>query len=78
MPGKSQVDKDTFRRILTRNIAFPLGMGVVTAVVFVGLILYLLAAINWVAHSERVIGDSQEIARLVSDKERMNRPSPGM
>jgi signal transduction histidine kinase/DNA-binding response OmpR family regulator/CHASE3 domain sensor protein len=69
MPGKSQVDKDTFRRILTRNIAFPLGMGVVTAVVFVGLILYLLAAINWVAHSERVIGDSQEIARLVSDKE---------
>jgi CHASE3 domain sensor protein len=38
-------------------------------VVFVGLILYLLAAINWVAHSERVIGDSQEIARLVSDKE---------
>ncbi|MGA7816437.1 response regulator [Caballeronia sp.] len=69
MPGKSQVDKDTFRRILTRNIAFPLGMGVVTAMVFVGLILYLLAAINWVEHSERVIGDSQEIARLVSDKE---------
>ncbi len=68
MPA-THVDKDAFRRILMRNLAFPLAMGVATALVFVGLILYLLSSIDWVEHSERVIGDSQEVARLVSDKE---------
>ena len=69
MPTRFGVDQLTFRRILSRNIALPLGAGLVTAIAFVGLVLYLLSAINWVEHSERVIGNTQEIGRLVSEKE---------
>lgn len=69
MPTRFGVDQLTFRRILARNIALPLGAGVATALAFVGLVLYLLSAINWVEHSERVIGNTQEIGRLVSEKE---------
>ncbi|WCM18281.1 response regulator [Paraburkholderia bryophila] len=69
MPTRTRIDQNTFRRILLRNIALPLAVGVATAVTFVGLVFYLLSAINWVEHSERVIGNTQEIARLVGDKE---------
>ncbi|BBU32810.1 two-component system sensor histidine kinase/response regulator (plasmid) [Burkholderia sp. THE68] len=69
MPLRSGVDEASFRRILFRNIALPLGTGLVTAVAFVALVLYLLSGINWVEHSERVIGNAQEIGRLVSEKE---------
>ncbi|GAB5095859.1 response regulator [Caballeronia sp. HLA56] len=69
MPLRSGVDETTFRRILLRNIALPLGTGIVTAVAFVALVLYLLSGIDWVEHSERVIGNTQEIGRLVGEKE---------
>ncbi|SAK52605.1 multi-sensor hybrid histidine kinase [Caballeronia fortuita] len=69
MPLRTGVDEASFRRILFRNIALPLGTGVVTAVAFVALVLYLLSGINWVEHSERVIGNAQELGRLVSEKE---------
>jgi CHASE3 domain sensor protein len=69
MPLRSGVDEAGFRRIVLRNIALPLGTGVVTAVAFVALVLYRLSGINWVEHSERVIGNAQEIGRLVSEKE---------
>ncbi|KXV12198.1 two-component system sensor histidine kinase/response regulator [Caballeronia megalochromosomata] len=69
MPLRSGVDEASFRRILFRNIALPLATGVVTAVAFVVLVLYLLSGINWVEHSERVIGNAQELGRLVSEKE---------
>ncbi|MDR5824233.1 response regulator [Caballeronia sp. LZ043] len=69
MPLRSGVDEASFRRILLRNITLPLATGIVTAVAFLALVLYLLSGINWVEHSERVIGNAQEIGRLVSDKE---------
>ncbi|MBC8641521.1 response regulator [Caballeronia sp. EK] len=69
MPLRSGVDEASFRRILLRNIALPLGTGLVTAIAFVVLVLYLLSGINWVEHSERVIGNAQELGRLVSEKE---------
>ncbi|MDR5761289.1 response regulator [Caballeronia sp. LZ035] len=69
MPLRSGVDEASFRRILLRNITLPLATGIVTAVTFLALVLYLLSGINWVEHSERVIGNAQEIGRLVSDKE---------
>ncbi|MFM0326778.1 response regulator [Caballeronia glebae] len=69
MPLRSGVDEASFRRILFRNIALPLGTGLVTAIAFVALVLYLLSGLNWVEHSERVIGNAQEIGRLVSEKE---------
>ena len=69
MPSQTRIDQAAFRRILARNIALPLGVGVATAIAFVALVLYLLLASSWVEHSERVIGNTQEIARLVGEKE---------
>src|SRR5580698_1779002 len=69
MPAPSALDQHGFRRILLRNIALPLGVGVVSAIVFVALILYLLSAMNWVDHSEQVIGDANELQRLIVEQE---------
>jgi signal transduction histidine kinase/DNA-binding response OmpR family regulator/CHASE3 domain sensor protein len=65
----SNIDKDQFRRILSRNVAMPLGMGVLSALVFVGIIAYLINVLSWVEHSEHVIGRANEVNRLSSDME---------
>ncbi|WP_233854526.1 response regulator [Paraburkholderia sp. HD33-4] len=69
MTASQAVDQLRFRRILRRNIALPLGVGVVTMALFVGLIAYLVSTISWVEHSERVIGDANEMLRLAVDRE---------
>ncbi|WP_175112183.1 CHASE3 domain-containing protein, partial [Paraburkholderia solisilvae] len=63
------VDQTHFRRIIRRNIALPLGVGLATVAVFVALIAYLVSTVNWVEHSERVIGDANELMRLAVDRE---------
>ncbi|NNG22435.1 response regulator [Telluria aromaticivorans] len=68
MPGSS-LDNSQFRRILTRNVALPLTMSVVTAVVFVAIIAYLINVLNWVEHTERVIGNAQEVSKLSAEME---------
>ena len=68
MAGPS-IDNLQFRRILTRNVALPLAMSVVTAIVFVGIIAYLINVLNWVEHSERVIGNAQEVSKLSAEME---------
>ena len=68
MAGPS-IDNSQFRRILSRNVALPLGLSVVTAIVFVALIAYLINALNRVEHSERVIGSAQEVSKLAADME---------
>jgi signal transduction histidine kinase/CheY-like chemotaxis protein/CHASE3 domain sensor protein len=68
MPGTS-IDSTQFRRILSRNVAMPLGMGVLSALVFVGIIAYLINVLSWVEHSERVIGRANEVSRMASDME---------
>ncbi|WP_288379666.1 response regulator [uncultured Massilia sp.] len=68
MPGLS-IDNSQFRRILTRNVALPLAMSVVTAIVFVGIIYYLINVLSWVEHSERVIGQGQEVSKLSAEME---------
>ncbi|WP_409266184.1 response regulator [Massilia sp. BHUDP2] len=68
MAGPS-IDNSQFRRILSRNVALPLGLSVVTAIVFVALIAYLINALNRVEHSERVIGNAQEVSKLAADME---------
>jgi len=68
MPGLT-IDNTQFRRILTRNVALPLAMSVVTAAVFVGIIYYLITVLNWVEHSERVIGQGQEVSKLSAEME---------
>jgi CheY-like chemotaxis protein/CHASE3 domain sensor protein len=68
MTGPS-IDNSEFRRILTRNVALPLGLSVITAIVFVGIIAYLISVLNRVEHSERVIGNAQEVSKLTADME---------
>ena len=69
MPAFTAVDQDKFRRIIRRNIALPLGMGLLTAAVFVALIAYLVNTMSWAEHSERVIGNANEMLRLAVDRE---------
>ncbi|MGF6506555.1 signal transduction histidine kinase/DNA-binding response OmpR family regulator/CHASE3 domain sensor protein [Paraburkholderia sp. 32] len=69
MTASPAVDQLRFRRILRRNIALPLGVGLVTMALFVGLIAYLVSTMNWAEHSGRVIGDANELLRLAVDRE---------
>ncbi|WP_029523853.1 response regulator [Polaromonas glacialis] len=69
MNDSQPVTQDSFRRILSRNISFPLGLGALSAVLFLVLIAYLLSILNWVEHSERVIGNANQVARLNSEME---------
>ncbi|MBI0325580.1 response regulator [Burkholderia plantarii] len=69
MTATAAVDQTAFRRIIQRNIALPLGMGIVTAGVFIALVFYLVSTMSWVEHSERVIGDANEMLRLAVERE---------
>ena len=68
MPGPT-IDNSAFRRILSRNVALPLGMSIVSAVVFVGIIAYLINNLTWVEHSQKVIGNAHEIRKLSAEME---------
>ena len=65
----STIENSEFRRILTRNVALPLGMSIVSAIVFVGIIAYLINNMTWVEHSQRVIGNAHEIRKLSAEME---------
>ncbi|WP_332860090.1 response regulator [Janthinobacterium svalbardensis] len=69
MNTKTPIDSFSFRRILARNVTLPLVIGVATALVFVALIAYLLSALRSVEHSERVIGNANEVMKLSVDLE---------
>ena len=69
MIGPATIDQDNFRKILTRNITMPLAFGVVSAALFVGLLLYLVSSLHWVEHSERVVGRASEVSRLSAEME---------
>ncbi|MCU1751249.1 response regulator [Pseudomonas sp. 6D_7.1_Bac1] len=69
MTSSSSVDEQSFRKLLSRNISLPLGMGVLSAVFFVSLITYLLSVIQWVEHTDRVINNANEAVKLTVDLE---------
>ncbi|MHA3738786.1 response regulator [Pseudomonas sp. Eth.TT006] len=69
MSSPSSVDEQRFRKLLTRNITLPLGVGVLSAVFFVSLITYLLSVIQWVEHTDRVINNANEAVKLTVDLE---------
>ena len=69
MNDSQSLTQDSFRRILSRNISFPLALGVLSAVLFLALIVYLLSILSAVEHSERVIGNANQVARLNSEME---------
>ena len=63
------LDPTGFRRILARNVTLPLVIGVASALLFAAVISYLLSVINWVEHTERVIGHANEVSKLAVDQE---------
>ena len=63
------IENSEFRRILSRNVALPLGMSIVSAAVFVGIIAYLINNLTWVEHSQKVIGGAHEIRKLSAEME---------
>ena len=69
MNSPSSVDESSFRKLLSRNISLPLGVGVLSAVFFVALITYLLSVIQWVQHTDRVINNVNEAMTLSVDLE---------
>ena len=69
MTPASSVDEKSFRKLLGRNVALPLSVGVLSAVFFVVLITYLLSVIQWVEHTDRVINNLNETSKLTVDLE---------
>jgi len=63
------VDQISFKKILSRNIALPLVIGVVSAVIFAAIIGYLLSVLGTVEQSERVIRFANEANKLAVDQE---------
>ena len=69
MSAVPAVDPHGFRRILYRNIALPLIVGVISVLGFVALIAYLLSTMNQVERSDRIIADTYAAAKLAVDQE---------
>ncbi len=69
MSKTDSIDQDGFRRILARNVALPLAIGVFSALVFVAMISYLLSMLARVEHSQTVIGQASEASKLAVDQE---------
>lgn len=65
----ASMDQRSFRKLLSRNIGLPLGVGLLGAVAFVAVINYLLSAMQWVEHTDRVIGNANETVKLSIDME---------
>jgi signal transduction histidine kinase/CheY-like chemotaxis protein/CHASE3 domain sensor protein len=63
------IDNHQFRRILARNVAVPLAVGVLSSLVFVAIIVYLINVLTWVEHSERVIGDANVVSKMSAEME---------
>lgn len=62
-------NQENFRRVLTRNVSLPLGVGALSAAVFVTLIFYLLSALGGVELTERAISNANQVAKLGADME---------
>ena len=69
MTNSISIDENSFKRILRRNVALPLGVGLLSAAFFVVLISYLLNVLGWVQHTDRVLNNASEGLRLSIDQE---------
>lgn len=67
--GNTEAHKSAFQRLLIQNVVTPLLLGIFSAAVFVGLILYLTNVSAWVDHTDRVISKSNAALRSVVDLE---------
>lgn len=69
MMQAASMDQRSFRKLLSRNVGLPLGVGLLGAVAFVAVINYLLSAMQWVEHTDQVIGNANETVKLSIDME---------
>ncbi|QGW82611.1 response regulator [Variovorax paradoxus] len=69
MKTPTAIDPDDFDRLLSRNLKLPLLGGLIGALVFVGLIVFLLSTIGAVEHSDRVTRSASELQRRSIDME---------
>ncbi|MGZ3184350.1 MAG: response regulator [Telluria sp.] len=65
----SPVDVASFKRILARNVALPLGGGVLSGAIFLAIVFYILNVLAAVEQSDRVIGQATLVSRLTVDME---------
>ncbi|WP_296268280.1 response regulator [Pseudomonas sp. UBA6562] len=65
----ASMDQRSFRKLLSRNVGLPLGVGLLSAVAFVLVVSYLLSAMKWVEHTDHVIGNANETVKLSIDME---------
>jgi CheY-like chemotaxis protein/CHASE3 domain sensor protein len=69
MKSPIAIDPDDFERQLSRNLKWPLLGGLIGALVFVGLIVFLLSAISRVESTDRVVRNASELQRRTIDME---------
>jgi CheY-like chemotaxis protein/CHASE3 domain sensor protein len=69
MKTPTAIDPDDFERLLSRNLKWPLLGGLIGALVFVGLIVFLLSAISRVEQTDRVVRNASELQRRTIDME---------
>ncbi|MBC7699899.1 response regulator [Aquabacterium sp.] len=69
MPEQPSPETVHFQSVLTRHLALPLAVGAVSAMVFIGLIFFLLSQISWVERTQRVIGKANELKTLIVDQQ---------
>ncbi|HWI83001.1 response regulator [Ramlibacter sp.] len=68
MPGV-QTDQRQFELILRRNVTVPLGTGVLSAILFVLLVVYLLGNLRAVEQVQRSLAQTSELGRLAAEGE---------
>lgn len=69
MKTPTAIDPDDFDRLLSRNLKWPLLGGLVGALVFVSLIVFLLITISRVEHTDRVTRSASDLQRRSIDME---------
>ena len=68
-PQTANNSSSNFRRILTRNVALPLVLGLVSATCFIGLLAYLANAVGEVQRSDEVLSRASAAQRADLDME---------
>jgi signal transduction histidine kinase/DNA-binding response OmpR family regulator/CHASE3 domain sensor protein len=69
MRAPTAIESAQFQRILRRNVRLPLAVGVLSAIAFVGFMLYFRSVMQWVDHTQQVIGRTNELMTLGADME---------
>ncbi|HSB97087.1 MAG TPA: CHASE3 domain-containing protein, partial [Spongiibacteraceae bacterium] len=66
---KIVIDPQVFRRILNRNVIWPLIIGLLSATFFIAIVYYLLSISRWVENADLVIRKTNEVLKLCLDRE---------